>query len=223
MNTSPRNVSVIDYGLGNLFSVRSACEKVGIEAVITSDPAVISNSYMAILPGVGAFGDAVESLKRKGIADSIISCVNNGAYLVGICLGMQLLMSRSEEFGDHEGLNLIKGRVRRFPQSKGDGQLIKVPNVGWLPVQATLSSDSNSLNPFNSFSAAQMYFVHSYFVEPYDESVITLKSEYEGIEFCAGLRLGNILGFQFHPERSGESGLAVYRVLAQYLKRTTDK
>lgn len=185
-----KKVAIIDYGMGNLFSVARACAHAGLEAAITSDPADIRKSDGVILPGVGAFGDAMAALRERGLVEVLRESAKIKPFL-GICLGMQLLMTKSYEFGEHEGLNVIEGEVFRL---KGR----KVPQVGW-----NLAGDD------------YFYFVHSFYVKPSDPKVILTTTRYEDIEFCSILKKGFVFACQFHPERSGEKGLSIYRNFAR--------
>ena len=210
-------VAIVDYGMGNLFSVKSACDKVDLKSKIISRPEEIINSPMVILPGVGAFGDAMKQLSETGMADALKKSIDKGNYVVGICLGMQLLMDRSEEFGSHDGLGLISGNVLRFPQYSLEGLGYKIPNVGWRKVLAPDRMNRSVPFPFNLATGIEMYFVHSFYVECINQSDVMLVSNYAGTQFAAGIKSGKILGFQFHPERSGIHGLKIYKGLLDLL------
>lgn len=198
-----KKVTIIDYQLGNLFSVRQACEVVGIDAKISELPQDVRDADALILPGVGAFKEAVERLKKLDLFDVIIEEVNKGKPLMGICLGLQLLFTKSEEFGDTEGLGLIEGTICRFDSSQK-----KVPHVGW-----------NHINGQNIIGTAleggtsedYMYFVHSYYVKPTEEACVLTKSVYQDTEFCSSVKRDNIFATQFHPEKSAEKGIEIYR------------
>lgn len=220
----PAKISVVDYALGNLESIRLAFAHVGVEATVTGDPAELREAQALILPGVGAFGDAMNALEERGLVDVLRDFAATGRPLIGICLGMQLLLSHSEEFGDHEGLGLVAGNVRRFPAPElGDdgryGPGAKVPQVGWNHVEppaarpdAWAGSALDGVEP-----GAYMYFMHSYYAAPDAADDVLCETEYAGVRFCSALRRDNVVGFQFHPERSSEAGLAIYRNLAQSL------
>jgi glutamine amidotransferase len=220
--------AVVDYELGNLFSAWHACENAGFDAVITSSVPDILAADAVVLPGVGAFGDAMSTLRRLGLVAPLEKVAASGRPLVGVCLGMQLLMSESHEFGRHEGLGIIPGRVMRFdrPLSRV-GEPLKIPHVGWNRIcalrQRTGAGGPDSAGESNPWAGSPleglaegeyMYFVHSYYVEPEEPSVVLATTRYGHIEFCSSLFTGNISGCQFHPERSGPQGLKIYRNLA---------
>lgn len=218
-------VAIVDFGMGNLFSVQQACEQVGLTAVITASPQELEEADAAILPGVGAFGDAMEALNSLGLATALKSFVASDKPLVGICLGMQLLMEESLEFGRHRGLGVFEGQVRRLEPSPVAGKTLKVPQVGWnriYPRQAGLQ-EGNGAGPHNLWEGTLlqgiapgdfMYFVHSFYAQPEDAGLVLSTTTYGDTGFCSSLRRGNVFACQFHPERSGPSGLGVYRNLA---------
>ena len=191
---------IIDYGAGNLASVRNAFIKIGINAVISSNKKEIAQADRVVLPGVGAFGDAMNSLHRLSLDGTIKELINSGTPLLGICLGMQLLLTRGEEHGIHSGLDLIKGRVIRFELPRE----YKVPHMGWNQIYPR--QDSRLLKDIPGGS--HFYFVHSYFAEPENESVIAAHSEY-GIDFACAMEQDNLFATQFHPEKSGDIGLKI--------------
>ncbi|NPV43295.1 MAG: imidazole glycerol phosphate synthase subunit HisH [Firmicutes bacterium] len=195
-------IAIIDYGMGNLKSVEKAFERVGVRALITREKGIIDDSDGLVLPGVGAFGDAMANLADSGLDKVIIENVKAGKPLLGICLGMQLLMSNSEEGGLYRGLNLVEGTVVRF---RGN---LKVPQVGWNqikiqkphPLVEGISDESN------------FYFVHSYYVNPVEKEVEIALTDY-GTTFPSIIAKGNVYGIQFHPEKSSYPGL---RILKNY-------
>lgn len=208
---------IIDYGLGNLFSIRNACEKVGLAAAISADLTEVRDCHLLIMPGVGAFGMAVRNLRELGLFDAVLNHARKGKPLVGICLGMQLLFSHSEEFGSNRGLDLIEGVVKRFP-TEVENRRLRIPHIGW---NALRSAGPFFTEPFlahlrNDFSHA--YFVHSYYAEPAAPATVAAFAEYQGFRFCAAVRKENIFGMQFHPEKSGPEGLAIL----ENIKRGTD-
>jgi glutamine amidotransferase len=216
-------VAVVDYGLGNTFSVQQACRHVGLMCAITSSVDEIKEATAVILPGVGAFGDAMRNLRELRLVNTLKSLAARGKPLFGICLGMQLLMTRSYEFGVVEGLNLIAGEVIRFdnpvqpPNSFSAGRALKVPQVGWnaicLPDNVPMNHwDGSVLDSLSE--GTDMYFVHSYYVIPEHEGVTLSLTSYGDVRFCSSLRQNNIFGCQFHPERSGTDGLTIYQHLA---------
>ena len=213
---NPR-VAVIDYGMGNLFSVRRACEYNGLEPVVTSDRSVVESAAAVILPGVGAFGDAIEALNRLGLVEVLRDTASSGKPFVGICLGMQLMMNESQEFGGHEGLRIIDGDVVRL-----DASSVKVPLVGWnaiTPASGKAGAWEGTLLQ-GMVPGEFMYFVHSYYVRPSSSAVILSTTSHGGVDFCSTMNYQNIFACQFHPERSGLRGLHIYGNLAQRLKDT---
>lgn len=212
-NYNQVRVSIVNYGLGNLFSIKHAWNSVGIKAEITSSKDTILNSNLVVLPGVGAFGDAMESLNELDLSKTIKEVANSETIVVSICLGMQLLMSKSYEFGEHKGLDIIEGEV--LPLKNINGK-VKIPQVGWNKISKYTSSNSNWVNsplktlPENTY----MYFVHSFYISPTEKNLILSTTNYGGVKFCSSIQLNNIFGFQFHPERSGHDGLQIYRNLA---------
>ncbi|MFH1282262.1 MAG: imidazole glycerol phosphate synthase subunit HisH [bacterium] len=216
------DVAVVDYGMGNLFSVKRACEITGLNCIITSERDVILNSRGLILPGVGAFGDAVENLKRLGLIQVIKDFIGSGKPFMGICLGMQLLMSESEEFGLHKGLNIIEGRVKRLFFKGGMRKKAKVPYVGWngIYMPENLRSDVWSDSPLSNCGKGEcMYFVHSYYAEPSEEQFVLSTSFYGDLSYCSSMYKDNIFAVQFHPERSADKGLEIYKQWAAKLKK----
>ena len=193
-------IAVIDYGMGNLRSVQKGFERVGFDAVVTSDIKIIESASKIVLPGVGAFTDCMNNLEDRGLVEPVIRGIEKGKPFLGICLGLQLLFEESEEFGNRKGLGVIKGKVKRFP--KGD---LKVPHMGWnsikkvkdTPLLADLADDS------------YLYFVHSYYVLP-DEDVAATTTDY-GMEFTSSIVKDNIFACQFHPEKSQADGLKILK------------
>lgn len=198
-------VTVVDYGRGNLFSIEQALRKLGCEATVTGDPAAILDAERVILPGVGAFGDGMEGLRGRGLVEPLKRFSESGRPLLGICLGMQLLLEESSEFGRHEGLGLVPGRVARFT---GTGDY-KIPHVGWNKLAPAADWAGTALAGLGP--DAFMYFVHSFVAEPAHPEDRLAVTPYAGAEFCSVLRSRNILGCQFHPEKSGEAGLCLIK------------
>ena len=219
---SSPNVAIVDYGLGNLFSVKQACEHVGINAVITGAGDQLTTADAIVLPGVGAFGDAMRALHERDLLDPLHRVIAAGKPLLGICLGMQLLMTQSDEFGTNPGLGVIEGTVRRFgPADGANGAALKVPQVGWNRVNQRHPGSPGGTDTESVFAGiddgAYMYFVHSYYTCPADPQVVATTTRYGGIEFCSSLQLGNIFACQFHPERSGVDGLKIYANIRKIL------
>lgn len=211
-------VAIVDYGLGNLFSVKHAFERVGLRAMITSRREDILSVPVVLLPGVGAFGDAMRTLGSLGLVEALHEVAASGKILLGICLGMQLLMKESHEFGRHEGLGLIEGDVLRLPSLDEPGERVKVPQVGWNrihPFETNHGGTAWKATMLEGLSDGEyMYFVHSFYCRPADPCTTIATARYGRTNFCAALRRGNVFGCQFHPERSGLQGLRVYRNLA---------
>jgi glutamine amidotransferase len=191
-------IAIIDYGMGNLRSVSKAFEAVGHQSVVTRDPLVIGTASHVVLPGVGAFGDCMTNVEQYGLVDSIHAAVQSGKPFLGICLGLQLLFSESEEFGVHKGLGIIPGKVKRFPVDPG----LKVPHMGWNEVR--YRTDCALFDGIAD--GAYWYFVHSYYVEPADRAVTATTTAY-GTDFVSAIRRDNIIACQFHPEKSQAVGL----------------
>lgn len=204
-------IAIIDYGMGNLRSVQKGFEKVGFDAVVTTDPKVLFEADRVVLPGVGAFRDCIKNLEEGGFVEPILKVIEAGKPFLGICLGLQLLFTESEEFGLHKGLDVIPGRVVRFPEGmKEADEELKVPHMGWnqialkkpAPLYEGIAEGTN------------VYFVHSYYVKPDDEAVVASTTGY-GIEFCSSIWRDNVMATQFHPEKSQDKGLAMLKNFAQ--------
>lgn len=203
-------VIIIDYQLGNLFSVKHACIHVGLEPIITSDKDIIKNAKALILPGVGAFGTAMYNLEKFDLISPILDHVHSGKQLLGVCLGMQLLFTESEEFGGHKGLNLIEGTINKFPNIYKDMKM-KVPNISWNSIY---SGDQKKwdLSPLSDIAQQEfMYFVHSFYAKPANKDDILTLTNYGGIEYCSSVLKSNIFATQFHPEKSGQEGIKIYK------------
>lgn len=218
-------VAIVDYGSGNLHNVRRACQAVDLAAEITSSPEEVRGAPAAILPGVGAFGDAMASLRTTGVEEALRELVGAGKPLFGICLGFQLLMSESFEFGHHRGLNLIPGSVRRFNDPEdGEGPL-KVPHAGWNRVWKANPDRSTGCGSETLRDAvadgAYMYFVHSFTVVPAAAEAIASTTHYGNVEFCSSAGRGNVFGCQYHPERSGTAGLNLLAAWARGLRESS--
>ncbi len=228
MTSAP--VAIVDHSLGNLFSVEQACRQSGLSASITADPNEIDSAEALILPGVGAFRDAMRTLRERNLVSAITRFANSGRPTIGVCLGFQLFMDASTEFGEHEGLGLIPGTVRNF-SDKGTwklrtGREPRVPQIGWNKIRRNESDDSRTRNqdPWSGTPLAglkddtHMYFVHSYYVVPEITDDALAFTSYEGFTYCSAAARGNVFGCQFHPERSGQLGLAVYENIAKLLR-----
>ena len=200
-------IAVMDYGVGNLFSLCSSLEKIGAEAVVTSDPEVIRKADKLILPGVGAFADAARKLRESGLDTLIREEVAKGKEIMGICLGMQMLFEKSYEFGEHQGLGLLKGSV--IPMEGTIPAELKIPHIGWNALH--FRKESKLLRYIKENDC--VYFVHSFYAADCDDSVVAT-AEY-GKELTAAVQQGNVMGCQFHPEKSGPVGLAILRAFCE--------
>ena len=202
-------IIVVDYQLGNLFSVKQALIHAGLNCKVSSNPKDIESADAIVLPGVGAFKDAMENLDKLGLTNELIKFVKSGKPFLGICLGLQLLFSKSEEFGDSKGLDIIKGCVNKFPNIKKNGEISKVPQITWNSI---IKSNRWKQSPLNNLdNEVDMYFVHSYYVEPDDPTIISSTTFYSDINYASSIQLDNIFACQFHPEKSGEQGLKIYK------------
>ena len=210
--------AVIDYGMGNLRSVQKAVEKVGSKAIIANTPRQILDASSVILPGVGAFEKCMNNLKELGLVDSIYRSIEAGKPFLGICLGLQILFTESEEFGSPRGLNIIKGRVVRFPTNltgtDSDNQMpkirLKVPHMGWNSLKFRKRAPVYEHIDDGSY----LYFVHSFYVIPEDENIISTTTTY-GIEFTSSIWKDNIIAMQFHPEKSQRLGLQILKSFSE--------
>ena len=199
-------IAIIDYGVGNIFSLESSLKKIGVEAVLTSEKNVIEKCDRIILPGVGAFGDAIALLKKNGLDKIIKQECEKQKPLLGICLGMQLLFEKSYEFGNHNGLGLIKGEV--VPMEGRIPKEYKIPHMGWNSLVFPKDKQKSKLYKYTK-NGDYVYFVHSYFATNCTESV-SAYSEY-GTDITASSEEGNVFGVQFHPEKSGDVGLGILK------------
>lgn len=202
-------VEIIDYQLGNLYSVKQACDTVGMNAKLTSKKEDILNASALILPGVGAFIEAMNNLNNLDLIDAIKYKVDNGTPIFGICLGLQLLFSKSEEFGSGSGLKLIPGVIKKFPH-KINNKKIKVPHISWNQVYKLKNLWADT--PLHSLKNYDfMYFIHSYYVKPQSDDCILTNTNYDGVKFCSSVLQNNIFATQFHPEKSGDKGILIYK------------
>ena len=200
-------IAIIDYGVGNLFSLKSSFAAIGEEAAATGDPDIIRKADKLILPGVGAFEDAAVKLKESGIAEVIKEEAASGKPLLGICLGMQLLFDKSLEYGEHDGLGLIKGVVK--PMEGLISPELKIPHIGWNPL--IIKKEHPLFSKINNGDC--VYFVHSFFADECEDAVIAT-AEYD-IELTAAVAKDNIMGCQFHPEKSGDVGMDILRAFCK--------
>jgi glutamine amidotransferase len=212
-------VGVVDYGLGNLFSVCQALVHCGAQAQIVSEPSQLDTYPLLVLPGVGAFPDAMSELRGRGMADALVAFARSGRPVLGICLGFQLLFDVSEEFGEHSGLGLIPGRVSPVPETGSDGKRHKIPHVGWAQLFPSRKRWDSPL--FSGIAVGESaYFVHSYAARLYpEERCISSLTDYDGVSIVAAVEIGNVYGCQFHPEKSGKVGL---RILSNFISLSKD-
>lgn len=198
-------IAIIDYGAGNLQSVKKAFDFIGAENVITNDPKVIMSADKILLPGVGSFGDAMNSMAKNGLVETVKECAASSKPFLGICLGLQLLFEESEESPGVKGLGILKGKIRKFPSDMG----LKIPHIGWNSLNIKQKDGIFKDIPENSY----VYFVHSYYLLAEDESDIATVTNY-GIDFHSAVGKNNVFATQFHPEKSGDVGLQILRNFA---------
>ena len=201
-------IAIIDYGVGNLFSLQSSLRMIGEDAVVTADPDVLRSADRLILPGVGAFGDARQKLAQTGLDAALCAEAARGKPVLGICLGMQMLFDRSLEYGEHEGLGLIPGQVVPMAGRLPEG--LKIPHIGWNALNIT-APDPPLMK--HTQSGDCVYFVHSFYASDCADSVIAT-AEY-GIDVTAAVAKGNVMGCQFHPEKSGTVGLGILKAFCE--------
>ena len=198
-------IAIIDYGAGNLQSVKKAFDFIGAENVITNDPKVILSADKILLPGVGSFGDAMDSMAKSGLVEIVKECALSGKPFLGICLGLQLLFEESEESPGVKGLGIFKGKIKRFPNDMG----LKIPHIGWNSLEIKQKDGIFKDIPENAY----VYFVHSYYLHAEDENDIATVTNY-GIDFHSAVGKNNVFATQFHPEKSGDVGLQILRNFA---------
>ncbi len=201
-------INIIDYEMGNLRSVEKAFESLGFTARVSADPKDIKSADKVVLPGVGAFRDCIDNLRGGGFVEPLLEHVEAGRPMLGICVGMQMLFDESEEFGCHQGLGLIPGRVVRFPSGMEErGERLKVPHMGW--------NNLNLQKPSPIFKGLEdgsfVYFVHSYYCMAENPNDIAAGCRYGDVDFCASVWRNNIMATQFHPEKSQSVGLQIFR------------
>jgi len=196
-------LTILDYGVGNLRSVYMAFRRLGLDVQITSEAKALRRASAIVLPGVGAFGDAIGSIRALGLEDAIVSTIGDEVPFLGICMGLQLLFEVSEEMGEHRGLGILAGRVRRFPQGQ------RVPHMGWNEIHQVRAIRLWDGVPDRSYA----YFVHSYYADPEDESVVAGSTDY-GLDYASAVARGNVYAIQFHPEKSQDVGESILRNFA---------
>ena len=201
-------LAIVDYGVGNLFSLRSSFAAIGVEAVVSSDPAALRSADKIVLPGVGAFGDAARKLRESGLADVVIEEAKRGKPLLGICLGMQLLFDESCEYGLHKGLGFVPGKIASMTEDLQD-KTLKVPHIGWNALKIVKD------DPLFKYvkDGEYVYYVHSFYGKDCAESTLAT-SEY-GLTVTGVVRQGLVWGTQFHPEKSGDTGLRLLKAFGE--------
>jgi imidazole glycerol-phosphate synthase subunit HisH len=202
-------VSVVDYDIGNLYSVQRALECVGATVSFVSDGAALSAAERVVLPGVGAFADCMKGLRERGLTDAVRAYAQSGRPLLGICVGMQMLADASEEFGEHTGLGLIAGRVRAVPSHDTSGHRHNIPHIGWSALARPAGRDWHDTLLQDTAEGTSVYLVHSFTFEPAHEEDRLADCRYGGHRLCAAIGRGRVFGTQFHPEKSGPAGLAM--------------
>lgn len=212
--TPLKKVVIIDYKSGNLFSVNQALTNIGLNVSISSNPFDIESADAVVLPGVGAFGDAMQNLRDLSLVEPIRKFVESGKPFLGICLGLQLLFTESEEFGYTKGLDLVKGKVKRFHLNNSSGENRKIPQIAWNKINKinNKSWENTPLQDINN--GVFVYFVHSFFVDP-EESVGLSQTSYDGQTYVSSIQKNNIFACQFHPEKSAQDGIQIYKTWAK--------
>ncbi len=208
-----KNVVIIDYGLGNLFSVKQAFIHLGVTPVITIEKDVIANASALVLPGVGAFGEAMDNLRKLDLIIPILDFIGSGKPFLGVCLGMQLLFEESEEFGNHKGLAVIPGSIKKFPKFNLKQEKMRVPQIGWNQIKKSTYSKKNWENtPLSTIRDGEyMYFVHSFYAPITGSDFVLSETTYEDITYCSSVLKNNVFAAQFHPEKSAGEGLNIYK------------
>ena len=204
-------IAIIDYGVGNLFSLQSSLKFIGADAEVTNDIAKIKAADRIILPGVGAFADAIRKLRESGMEQVVLEEAANGKPLLGICLGMQMLLEKSYEYGEHAGLGLIGGSVKPIAPMIGEG--LKVPHIGWNRLIFPKDREKSKLFQYINEGDC-VYFVHSYYLKAKDPSIVKATTEY-GVTIHASVEKGNLFACQFHPEKSSTVGLQILKNFAE--------
>lgn len=203
-------IAIIDYGVGNLYSVQRALEVCGANNIcICSNPDEVREAHRVILPGVGAFADGMKGLCERGLDSALRDFADSGRPLLGICLGMQLLATSSEEFGEHAGLNLIPGKVKAIPTAGVDGMPLKIPYIGWSPLNCPISASWDGSLIGSVKEDECVYLVHSFCFDPSITADLLATYQYGGFNITAAIAKNNITGLQFHPEKSGRVGLSI--------------
>ncbi len=207
---SKSSLLIVDYGLGNLFNIQAAFESLGCSSVISGRPEDIIKAERIIIPGVGSFADGMKGLQQRELAPAIKDATKKGTPILGICLGMQLMLTESEEWGSHQGLDLLTGRVVPLKMPKV-GDTYKIPHIGWNTLEITKSSKLFEKVSLNNSKEFFMYFLHSFYAKLQDQSAVAAETQYGSDRFCSSFQKDNLFGFQPHPERSGPNGLQIFQ------------
>jgi len=202
-------IAVVDYGMGNLRSVEKGFLKIGADVKVTSDPRIVDEAHAVVLPGVGAFKDCMRNLEEMSLSETVVRSIEKGKPYLGICLGLQVLFTESEEFGRSKGLDVFAGKVVRFPENN-----LKVPHMGWNTIK--IVNQSPVLNRIDDESF--FYFVHSFYVLPDDKDIIATSTDY-GVTFTSMIWKDNVFATQFHPEKSQELGLRILKGFIDFVKK----
>lgn len=205
--SQPR-IAVVDYGVGNINSIMRALERCDCAPFLTEDPEAIRSANGIVLPGVGAFASGMEGLERRGLISCVREAASANTPMLGICLGAQLLLTEGHEFGRFPGLNVIPGIVERMALTEPS---VKIPQIGWNTIQPPKAEDWHGTILEGCGPGDFVYFVHSYVMRPHDPKHILAETTYGGVTFCSAIRSGNVVGCQFHPEKSGEVGARMLR------------
>lgn len=202
-------IAIIDYGAGNIQSVNKALKHIGCDTVVTKDKDIIMRADGAVLPGVGSFGDTMNTMTQYGIKDTVLDYTQSGKPFLGICLGLQLLFPSSEESPEASGLGIFDGTITKIPSGEG----LKIPHIGWNSLD--IKKDSGIFKGING--NPYVYFVHSYYLNASDKSIVSAQTDY-GVSIDASIEKGNVFATQFHPEKSGETGLKILKNFADIVK-----
>ncbi|MDX1975787.1 MAG: imidazole glycerol phosphate synthase subunit HisH [Rickettsiales bacterium] len=204
-------LTIVDYGVGNLKSVKRAFEYAGGDVIITADPKQVSEAERLVLPGVGAFGHCMQELDARGLTDAVKSYAAKERPFLGICVGMQIMLSVGEEFGEHKGLGFIEGRIKKIPAQDADGKPHVLPYIGWAALHHSQAADWKNTPLQATPEGAHMYFLHSFSAHCADAAYAIAYYDYNGISVCAAINQAHMTGLQFHPEKSGEAGITIIK------------
>lgn len=210
-----KDVVLVDYGVGNLLSVARALEACDANVILTADTGKIAKAERVVLPGVGAIGDCMNELRRRGLVDAVLAFARSGRPMLGICVGMQVLLEVGEEFGEHKAFGLIRGRVKAIPATTASGERHKIPHIGWTAIKPPAGREWSDTVLQDVTPGNTCYFVHSFTAMPEDPANLLAVSDYNGRQVTAAVQVGRVFGVQFHPEKSGKTGL---KIVARFLE-----